>query len=159
MITSQDIRAKGFEKAVFGGYEMASVDQYLENVARVMDDNTREISTLKSKMKILANKVEEYRSVEDSMKEAIRNTQKSCDAKIAETKVQCAGMIRDAQAAAREADRKIAAEEARVEDARQRAARQISDLRTYARYSSRIGGCECASGQNGSKILKRKSSL
>ena len=52
MITSQDIRAKGFEKAVFGGYEMASVDQFLENVARSMDDNAREIATLKSKMKI-----------------------------------------------------------------------------------------------------------
>ena len=55
MITSQDIRAKGFEKAVFGGYEMASVDQFLENVARTIDDQVREISTLKSKMKILAN--------------------------------------------------------------------------------------------------------
>ncbi|MBQ5671533.1 MAG: DivIVA domain-containing protein, partial [Oscillospiraceae bacterium] len=71
MITSQDIRAKGFEKAVFGGYEMASVDQFLENVARSMDDNAKEIATLKSKMKILANKVEEYRSTEEAMRLAL----------------------------------------------------------------------------------------
>ena len=68
MITSQDIRAKGFDKAVFGGYDSASVDQFLENVARTVDDQVREISTLKSKMKILANKVEEYRSTEEAMR-------------------------------------------------------------------------------------------
>ena len=75
MITSQDIRAKGFEKAVFGGYEMASVDQFLENVARSMDDNAKEIATLKSKMKILANKVEEYRSTEEAMRLALVSAQ------------------------------------------------------------------------------------
>ena len=37
MITSQDIRAKTFEKAVFGGYEMGSVDDYLEAVAQELD--------------------------------------------------------------------------------------------------------------------------
>ena len=75
MITSQDIRAKGFEKAVFGGYDQASVDQFLENVARTMDDQVREISTLKSKMKILANKVEEYRSTEEAMRLALVSAQ------------------------------------------------------------------------------------
>ena len=75
MITSQDIRAKSFEKAVFGGYDMAGVDTFMENVARTMDDQTKEIATLKSKMKILANKVEEYRSTEEAMRLALVSAQ------------------------------------------------------------------------------------
>ena len=75
MITSQDIRAKSFEKAVFGGYDMAAVDQYLEAVAQEMDSRAKEVSTLKSKMKILANKVEEYRSTEDAMRLALVSAQ------------------------------------------------------------------------------------
>ena len=33
MITAQDIREKSFEKAVFGGYDMAMVDEFMEEIA------------------------------------------------------------------------------------------------------------------------------
>lgn len=33
MITPQDIRDKTFEKAIFGGYDMGSVDDFLDKVA------------------------------------------------------------------------------------------------------------------------------
>jgi cell division initiation protein len=33
MLSPQNIREKTFEKAVFGGYDMSSVDDFLENVA------------------------------------------------------------------------------------------------------------------------------
>ena len=66
MITAQDIRAKTFEKAVFGGYEMSSVDDYLEGVAQELEGQAKEISVLKGKLKILADKVEEYRNTEEA---------------------------------------------------------------------------------------------
>ena len=98
MITSQDIRAKSFEKAVFGGYDMAAVDQYLEAVAQEMDTRMKEVSTLKSKMKILANKVEEYRSTEDAMRLALVSAQQLATQIEAEARAKGEAIIADATA-------------------------------------------------------------
>lgn len=98
MITSQDIRAKSFEKAVFGGYDMAAVDQYMETIAAEMDTRVREISTLKSKMKILANKVEEYRSTEDAMRLALVSAQQLATQIEAEARVKAEAILADATA-------------------------------------------------------------
>lgn len=129
MFTPEQLSAISFSKKFGGGYNPEDVDKVFGPLVADYTTLYNENLSMRSKMKVLVAKVEEYRSVEDSMKQAILNTQKSCDAKIAETKVQCAAMIRDAQIAAIEADRKIAAEEARVEDARQLAFRQIAELR------------------------------
>ncbi len=138
MFTPEQLASLSFAKKFGGGYNPEDVNKVFEPLVADYTTLYNENLSMRSKMKVLVAKLEEYRSVEDSMKEAILNTQKSCDAKIAETKVQCAGMIRDAQAAAREADRKIAAEEARVEDARQLAARQIADLRSQLESCTRL---------------------
>lgn len=122
MITSQDIRAKGFEKAVFGGYDAASVDQFLENVARTMDDNVREISTLKSKMKILANKVEEYRSTEEAMRLALVSAQQLAAQIEADAKEKAQAIIDDATSQSLELlsdlKKEIAAEDAKLDAAK-----------------------------------------
>lgn len=122
MITSQDIRAKGFEKAVFGGYDAASVDQFLENVARTMDDNVREISTLKSKMKILANKVEEYRSTEEAMRLALVSAQQLAAQIEADAKEKAQAIIDDATSQSLELlsdlKKQIAAEDAKLDAAK-----------------------------------------
>lgn len=119
MITSQDIRAKGFEKAVFGGYDAASVDQFLENVARTMDDQVREISTLKSKMKILANKVEEYRSTEEAMRLALVSAQQLAAQIEADAKDKAQAIIDDATSQSLELlsdlKKQIAAEDAKLD--------------------------------------------
>lgn len=133
MITSQDIRAKGFEKAVFGGYEMASVDQFLENVARSMDDNAKEISTLKSKMKILANKVEEYRSTEEAMRLALVSAQQLATQIEADAKEKAQAIIDDATTQSLEilADLKkqIASEDAKLDAAKASYASFVTEAR------------------------------
>lgn len=129
MFTPEQLTAISFGKKFGGGYNPEDVDKVFGPLVADYTTLYNENLSMRNKMKVLVAKVEEYRSVESSMKEAILNTQKTCDAKIADTQIQCAAMIRDARAAALEADRKIAAEEARVEDARQLASRQIDDLR------------------------------
>ena len=128
MFTPEQLTAISFGKKFGGGYNPEDVDKVFGPLVADYTTLYNENLSMRNKMKVLVAKVEEYRSVESSMKEAILNTQKTCDAKIADTQIQCAAMIRDARAAALEADRKIAAEEARVEDARQLASRQIDDL-------------------------------
>ena len=62
MITAQDIREKTFEKSRMNGYDMASVDDFLEELAEDIGASQKENAVLKSKMKVLVDKIEEYRA-------------------------------------------------------------------------------------------------
>ena len=42
MITAQDIREKTFEKARIGGYDMASVDDFLERAGKIQGSSVEE---------------------------------------------------------------------------------------------------------------------
>ena len=76
MITAQDIREKTFEKARIGGYDMASVDDFLEELAEDITAAQKENAVLKSKMKILVDKIEEYRANEEALNLAVLSAQK-----------------------------------------------------------------------------------
>ena len=75
-MTPQDIREKTFEKAMFGGYDMAAVQNYQEEVATELANAQKEIAVLKGKRKVLVDKIEEYRASEDAMRLAILSAQK-----------------------------------------------------------------------------------
>ena len=74
-MTVQEIQEIGFEKAVFGGYDMKSVDTFLERVAEEFASMQKENAALKAKMKVLVDKIEEYRGVEDGMRRALMSAQ------------------------------------------------------------------------------------
>ncbi|MBQ8359992.1 MAG: DivIVA domain-containing protein [Oscillospiraceae bacterium] len=133
MLTPQEIEQISFGRATFGGYDMESVDEFLEPLIEDFTTLYKENALLKSKMKVLVSKLEEYRSNEASMKDAIVNAQKTCDLMVKEAEAKCTQMLNDANAAAIEnaknADALIAAEEARVEDARKTACDKIDELK------------------------------
>ena len=101
MFTPQEVQEKTFVKAVFGGYDMQSVDEFLEPLIEDYVTLYKENSVLKSKMKVLVEKLEEYRAQEESMKKAILAAQKTSDEMIAETEKRCARMLSDAEGSAR----------------------------------------------------------
>ena len=70
MLTPQQIQDISFEKALFGGYDMDSVDDILEPLTEDYVTLYKENSVLKSKMRILVEKLEEYRKQEASMQNA-----------------------------------------------------------------------------------------
>ena len=76
MITAQDIREKTFEKSRLNGYDMASVDEFLEELAEDITASQKENAVLKSKMKVLVDKIEEYRANEEALNAAILSAQK-----------------------------------------------------------------------------------
>ena len=78
MITAQDIREKTFEKARSrgGGYDMTSVDDFLEELADDITASQKENAVLKSKMKVLVDKIEEYRANEEALNMAVLSAQK-----------------------------------------------------------------------------------
>ena len=61
---------------MFGGYDMAAVQNYQEEVATELANAQKEIAVLKGKMKVLVDKIEEYRASEDAMRLAILSAQK-----------------------------------------------------------------------------------
>lgn len=75
-MTPQDIRERVLEKAVFGGYDMASVSKFQEEVATELAASQKEVAVLKGKLKVLVDKIEEYRSTEDAMRLALLSAQK-----------------------------------------------------------------------------------
>lgn len=132
MFTPQQIDQIAFNRVAFGGYDMQAVDEFLEPLTEDYVTLYKENALLKSKMKVLVSKLEEYRNNEASMKDAIVNAQKTCDMMVKDAEAKCTQMLNDANAAAaenaRNADSLIAAENARVEEAKAAAAAKIDEL-------------------------------
>ena len=132
MFTPQQIEQISFGKQTFGGYDMQAVDEFLEPLTEDYVTLYKENALLKSKMRVLVTKLEEYRENEASMKDAIVNAQKTCDLMVKEAEEKCKMMLSDANLAALEntknADALIAQENARVEEAKKAAATKISEI-------------------------------
>ena len=132
MFTPQQIEQVCFNRVKFGGYDIDDVDEFLVPLTQDYVTLYKENALLKSKMKVLVNKLEEYRDNEASMKDAIVNAQKTCDLMVKEAEAKCTRMLQDANAAAAEnaknADALIQAENERVEEAKRVAAKKIEDL-------------------------------
>lgn len=130
MLTPQQIQEISFEKAIFGGYDMDSVDDVLEPLTEDYITLYKENSVLKSKMRILVEKLEEYRKQEASMQSAILAAQKTCEQMTADTEKQCAKMLREAEEAAKaktdNLDALVGGEKERLEAA-QKASRSFID--------------------------------
>ena len=138
MFTPQQIEQIAFSRATFGGYDMQSVDAVLEPLVDDYITLYKENALLKSKMRVLVGKLEEYRQNEASMKDAIVNAQKTCDMMVKEAESKCATMLNEANVAAAENARNarvlIAEESARVDQARQLAAAHIDELQTQLQF-------------------------
>ncbi len=137
MFTPQQIDQVSFGKATFGGYNIEDVDAFLEPLTEDYVTLYKENALLKSKMRVLVAKLEEYRKNETSMKDAIVNAQKTCDMMVREAEAKCTQMLSDANAAAainaKNADALIAAENARVEEAKKEAAARIEEIQAQIR--------------------------
>ena len=102
MLTPQEVSSHAFPKAVMGGYNMAAVDEFLDELT---DDYTalyKENTALKSKLKVLVEKVEDYRSTEDSMRATLLTAQKMADSIVKEAEAKRDQMLAQAEKDARE---------------------------------------------------------
>lgn len=101
MLTPQEVSQHAFAKASFGGYNMAMVDEFLDQLTEDYTALYKENAVLKSKMKVLVDKVEEYRSTEDGMRKAILVAQKAGDQILVEAKEERAKLLNQAETEAR----------------------------------------------------------
>ena len=101
MLTPQEVSEHAFAKASFGGYNMAMVDEFLDVLTVDYTTLYKENATLKAKMKVLVDKVEEYRSTEEAMRKALLTAQKMADEMVAQAEAKKAELLKDAEAQAR----------------------------------------------------------
>ncbi len=135
MFTPQDIQDISFEKAVFGGYDMQSVDEVLEPLTQDYLAIYKENAVLKSKMRLLVEKLEEYRANEENIKKAEADAKAKCDELIAEAERKCAAMTADAQnkvdTQTRDSDAAINSEKERLNRAKASTKDFISTVEAY----------------------------
>lgn len=76
-MTGNDILKEEFERAgMRGGYRADQVDAFLKTVAKYVDDINGKNEDLSYKLKILADKIEEYKKDESSIRDALLGAQK-----------------------------------------------------------------------------------
>ena len=132
MFTPQQLEEISFSTVPFKGYDIDAVDEVLEPLIEDYTTLYKENALLKSKMRVLVEKLEEYRNGEASMREAMAGAQRTCDQMVRDTEVKCAQMLNDANLAAAENAKNavslIAAENARVEEAKKAASQRINEI-------------------------------
>ena len=120
MITAQDIRERTFERARINGYDPASVDDFLDQLAEEVAASQKENSVLKAKMKVLVDKIEEYRGNEEALNLALLSAQKLAVQIEKEAKDRAAAMIADA-------DRQVKARLGSIEQETERSKQNLAD--------------------------------
>lgn len=133
MITAQEIREKELEKVRFNGYDPDEVHDFLDELADEFSAAQKENTVLKSKMKVLVDKIEEYRSNEEALNLAVLSAQKLAVQIETDARARAQAIIMDAQA---KADAKIGgiaaladAEEKRLADAKAASAKYFEDMK------------------------------
>lgn len=119
MFTPQEVSKKTFPETRKRGYDMVSVDEFLDTLTEDYTALYKENAALKTKLKVLAEKVEEYRATEDAMRSTLLTAQKMAaklvqeaqtekEAILVEARTQAAKEIAVLDAQKREAEQKLA---------------------------------------------------
>ncbi len=145
MFTPQEVSEKTFPKSssFSSGYDLAAVDEFLDTLTEDYTALYKENAALKAKLKILAEKLEEYRATEDTMRSMLLAAQKMAasmtdEAKekseklLAEARSQREQILEEAQNAAAVANRDF---QQKTETARQKLSAAEEAMKDYVAQS------------------------
>lgn len=117
MLTPQEAESHVFPKASFGGYNMLQVDNFLDSLIEDYRTLYQENISMKNKMKVLVDKVEEYRATEDAMRMTLHSAQKMADAMIKEGEAKKQAAIDETAAAVEARSKEVRAQMEQEEQA------------------------------------------
>lgn len=101
-MTGKEILEAEFEKAGLRGYRADQVDALLQSIASFVDKQSAEIKDLTYKVKILADKIEEYKKDEENIRDALLGAQKMGSSILHEAKAKAESLDRQAKATSEE---------------------------------------------------------
>ena len=157
MLTPQEITElkSGLERAIFGGYSVRSVEEFLTPLREDYSALYKENAVLKSKMKVLVEKLEEYREQEDSIKKALLKAQAAADDMVANAERRSAKMLSDSEQRLRsrsqELSMEIQSEQDRADMAKESTARFIAEIQE--RFQAQLAELEQIKAMDCSNML------
>lgn len=96
MLTPNDISSKKFEKSAFG-YKPEDVDNFLSEVLNSYSAVYAEKEAAEEKLEVLAEKLEEYRSNEDSLRTVLMGAQKLGENIVRDSKAKAEVILSEAE--------------------------------------------------------------
>ncbi|MEG2813346.1 MAG: DivIVA domain-containing protein [Oscillospiraceae bacterium] len=100
-MTGKEILAEEFEKATMrNGYRAEQVDEFLQEVAKYVDSINEKNKDLTYKIQILAEKIEDYKKDEESIRDALLGAQKLGSSILNEAKSKAEILTRESKIAA-----------------------------------------------------------
>ncbi|MBE6823878.1 MAG: DivIVA domain-containing protein [Ruminococcaceae bacterium] len=97
MLTIDEIKNIAFRKAGISGYRADDVDEFIDDVIATFEQMKAEKADLLRKMDILATKIEQYRSDEETVRNALLSSQKLADQAQKEAKDKATYIIKAAE--------------------------------------------------------------
>lgn len=137
MFTPQEVSEKSFPKSSgFGsGYAMTAVDEFLDALTEDYTALYKENVTLKAKLKILAEKVEEYRATEDAMRSTLLTAQKMAAKLVQEAQTEKENLLKEAR---EQHAAQLASLEQDKRDAEEKLAMAQQSLVDFVRHGSEL---------------------
>ena len=133
MLTPQEVSTHVFSKARMGGYNMAMVDEFLDTLTEDYTTLYKENAALKAKLKVLVDKVEEYRATEDSMRATLLTAQKMASQMVQDAEREKNEMLEkvESEALSRKAELEaaVAAEKERLRIAKEESSAFLANMR------------------------------
>ena len=130
MLTPQEVSTKAFPKSSFAssGYQMAAVDEFLDALTEDYTSLYKENAALKSKLKVLAEKIEEYRATEDAMRSTLLTAQRMAAKLVQEAETEKAQILEKAQANAADRIAELNAQTREAEERLELGRRNLGDF-------------------------------
>ncbi len=130
MITLKEIESIEFKKAGMSGYKAVEVEAFVDSVIEFTKSQAKQIEELEEKLYALADKVEEYRADEESIKDTVISAKKIAEKILLDAKTKAEGFLAEADKKAVEivgdAEKKSILEADRLNKLKQ----EISDFKT-----------------------------
>lgn len=114
MLTPDVVKSKSFQATGRGAYRAEDVDGFFAEVSASYEQMFKENGELIKKISILANKVEQYKEEEDSLRRALISAQTLADKIVKDARDSVAGTLEQATADADEMRAKASAEAAEI---------------------------------------------
>ena len=135
MFTPQEVSEKVFPRSSFGGYQMSAVDEFLDSLTEDYSSLYKENATLKAKLKVLAEKIEEYRATEDAMRSTLLTAQRMGAQMVEEAQSEKERILTEARASAADEVARLSEETAL---ARQKLAMAQEELAAFVQRSKEL---------------------
>lgn len=141
MLTIDDIKEKRFEKAVFGGYDARSVDEFMDEIVTEILNFQKEKVAMQQKLQHELERNQEFVAMENSMRKALMSAQEISNDMVTKAKTQRDQIMLEVEESAKEQintyKEQIKTEERKLESVKQNYTDFVSKVSAFYEAKTR----------------------